>query len=89
MDEFRTSKVDSVDDSVLQLVGQKVDGVQARRSFRGVLWSVTRQKFVSRDLNAALNIRRCLLNRPTILKRASANGRLEQAIVKRVKRRQS
>ena len=83
-DEFRTSKVYSIDNSVLQLVAQKD---RPRRALRGVLWSVTKQRFVSRDLNAALNIRRCLLNRPDILKRNTATGKLEQAIVKRVKDR--
>jgi hypothetical protein len=38
-DEFRTSKVYSVDNSILQLVAQKN---MPRRSFRGVLWSVRR-----------------------------------------------
>jgi hypothetical protein len=82
--EFRTSKVYNVDDSVLQLVARKD---RPMRAFRGVLWSVTTRRFVSRDRNAALNIRRCLFNRPDILKQNLATGKLVQAIVKRVKTR--
>ena len=43
---------------------------------------LTKRRLVSRDHNAALNIRRCLHNRPDILKQALAVGKLVQAIVK-------
>jgi hypothetical protein len=79
--EFRSSKVDYQDDSVLQNIA-----VRGKQGFalRGVLWNVQRQVFVSRDLNAAMNIRRYLLHRPVILNRRLATGKLEQRIVKHV-----
>jgi hypothetical protein len=48
----------------------------------------TGQQFVSRDLNAALNIRRILIGpRPIILCRQGVMQRLEQHIVKRLRGR--
>jgi transposase len=52
------------------------------------LFNPAEQRFVSRDLNAALNIRRIHLGlAPVILSRRAADGRLEQSIVKRLKDR--
>ena len=95
--EFRTSKVDfitathmsairaAVPDTVITL--QKVAVKGSRYALRGTLWSVFLRRFVSRDLNAALNIRRQLIDRPVILDRTQATGRLDQRIVKRIKPR--
>jgi hypothetical protein len=67
--EFRSTKVDCYDDSTLQRVAVKTT---PRIALRGVLWNVLRREFVSRDLNAALNIRRFLISRPPILRRELA-----------------
>lgn len=84
-DEHRTSKVHCRDDSVLQLVATKSC---PSRALRGLLINPTLHKFVSRDRNAALNIRRLLFGpRPIILCRGGVMPRLEQAIVMRVKSR--
>ena len=82
--EFRTSKIDYFDDSLLQMVA--LPGANPR-PFRGLLWSVQRNEFVSRDLNAALNIRRCAIHRPDILRSDLATAQLRQRIAKRIKRR--
>ena len=82
--EFRSSKVDYRDDSVLQNIAVVC---QPKFALRGVLWNVEHGEFVSRDLNAALNIRRYLLHRPAILNRRLATGKLEQRIVKRIQPR--
>jgi hypothetical protein len=82
--EFRSSKVDYQDDSVLQNIAVVS---QPKFALRGVLWNVARGEFVSRDLNAALNIRRYLLHRPAILNRRLATGKLQQRIVKRIQPR--
>jgi len=85
VDEFRTSKVDYHDDSVLQLMATRA---KPRFGLRGLLFNPTAQRFVSRDLNAALNIRRIHQGlAPVILSRRAADGRLEQSIVKRLKDR--
>jgi len=81
--EFRTTKVDVVNNTTLQ----KVAVIGSNEALRGVLWSVSRRRFVSRDLNAALNIRRNLIERPAILDRKLATGRLNQRIVKRIRSR--
>ena len=81
--EFRSSKVDYLDDTVLQLVAVK----KTRFSLRGVLYNVARKEFVSRDLNGAMNIRRYLLHQPDILNRRLATEKLVQRIVKRIKPR--
>jgi hypothetical protein len=82
--EFRSSKVDNQDDSVLQNIAVTS---HPKFSLRGVLWNVRREEFVSRDLNAALNIRRYLLDRPAILNRRLAKNKLVQRIVKRIQPR--
>ena len=82
-DEFRTSKVHCVDDSVLELVATMS---RRRVALRGLLFNPSLHKFVSRDLNAALNIRRILLGpRPDILCRQGVFQRLEQEIVIRIR----
>ena len=84
-DEFRTSKVHHADDSVLELLATRS---QPRRGLRGLLFNPDLGKFVSRDLNAALNIRRILIGpRPIILCRQGVMQRLEQHIVKRLRDR--
>lgn len=89
--EFRTSKVDYLTDTTLQQVAIRGRTTTTPRrgsqALRGVVWSVARCKFVSRDLNAAMNIRRRLIIRPLILMRHLANGPLQQRIVKRIKPR--
>lgn len=84
IDEFRTSKIDYMSDQLLHLV--KVNG--DARSLRGLLWSVERQCFVSRDLNAALNIRWCCIaKRPSVMTRSPDKTKLQQNVEKRIKRR--
>ena len=87
--EFRSSKVDYQDNSVLQHVAIKRQlGRPGGAALRGLLWNVAREEFASRDLNAALNIRRYLLNRPAIMDRRRATGALQQTICKRIRQRQ-
>jgi hypothetical protein len=80
-DEFRTTKVYNGDKTtVLQTVKRNDSGKQVR----GLLWcrsTITKEsKFINRDLNAALNIRDCLLlaERPTMLCRAVGSKRQEK-----------
>lgn len=75
VDEFRTSKIHWKDDSLLlKVVTQKEDSDKLR-TVRGLLWCCSTiekaNKFVNRDLNAAINIRRCAIlpNRPQVLTR--------------------
>ena len=82
--EFRSSKVDYKDDSVLQQIAVKGSNGFA---LRGLLWNAGEKEFVSRDLNAAMNIRRYLLFRPAILNQRLATAKLVQSIVKRIKPR--
>ena len=89
IDEFRTSKIHYEDDSILQ----KVRFNDAKRKdywLRGLLWcsSPNKSKFVSRDLNAALNILRCAINpiRPLILQRNENNQKIKDVLGKIIKR---
>jgi hypothetical protein len=82
--EFRSSKVDYQDDSVLQKIAVVS---QPKYALRGVLWNVRREEFISRDLNAAMNILRYLLHRPAILNMRLATSKLKQRIVKRIQPR--
>ena len=82
--EFRSSKVDCQDDTVLMNIAVSS---KPKTALRGLLWNVQRGEFVSRDLNAALNIQRYLLHRPAILNRQLAEGKLEQRIVKLIQPR--
>jgi hypothetical protein len=76
VDEFRTSKIHWRDDTLLDQVAKK-NAKGSLEAVRGLLWcSSTIQnnnKFVNRDLNAAINIRRCAIlpKRPSILTRGS------------------
>ena len=74
IDEFRTTAVHYFTDTMLQKV-QKRRCKGTKTTVRGLLWcsSTNRNnKFVNRDLNAALNILRCALgNRPEIMTRES------------------
>jgi transposase len=90
VDEFRSTKVNHRDDTLLQSVKRKDKNVIVR----GLLWcsSTNVNKFVNRDLNAAINIRRCLAwgetpkpSRPAILDRSKCVGALEQTIGKYIK----
>lgn len=85
--EYRTSKVYWKDDSVLLRVAKK--NANGRLvDVRGLLWCGSTKetnKFVNRDLNAAVNILRCakLPKRPEMLNRAlSIGGKLEPRIGK-------
>jgi hypothetical protein len=85
VDEFRTTKISSIDDKVLEQVQRlKHKGKGSNTVLRGLLWSSTSNKFVNRDRNAALNILRCatLAVRPSILTRQDAQGALKQRIGK-------
>ena len=76
--------MDYKDDSVLQQIAVRGSGDFA---LRGLLWNPGEKEFISRDLNAAMNIRRNLLFRPAILNRRLATAKLVQSIVKRIKPR--
>lgn len=86
-DEYRSTKVYYRDNSILQSVKSR----QRSRVLRGLLWcrSTTnnRHHFVDRDLNAALNIRRCLMGeRPDIMTRSPNHRRLPNVIGKTINR---
>lgn len=73
VDEFRTTRINWKDDSPLQKVA-KVNSKGKQVTVRGLLWcgsTNSKNKFVDRDLNAAINIRRCALlpQRPLIMRR--------------------
>jgi RNA 3'-terminal phosphate cyclase len=74
VDEFRTTVVHHGTDTMLQKVQRRKDK-ETRTTVRGLLWcsSTSRKnKFVNRDLNAALNILRCAVGqRPEIMTRKS------------------
>ena len=91
VDEFRTTRVHHEDDTILDCVGRRNTDSGRVEAVRGLLWcGSTKQgnsKFVNRDLNGALNIRRCLLlsERPASLDRASCRGqRLSKTIGKMI-----
>lgn len=76
VDEFRSTRVHHEDGTLLE-------GVQRRDTnerLRGLLWcsSTNNTKFVNRDLNAAINIRRCVTNpvRPLELTRIKGQNPL-------------
>jgi len=85
--EFRTSKIDYRNDRLLHLVAVSQDRTRQpkEKGLRGILWDGVR--FISRDLNAAMNIRRQLIDRPSILNRRNATGRLVQHVRKRIRPR--
>lgn len=66
--EFRSTQVFNFDDTLLR----KVKSQETGKIIRGLLWSgSSTRKFIDRDLNAALNIRRCITSptRPLSLTR--------------------
>lgn len=84
IDEFRTSKVHWKDDSILKTVMKK-NGDGKLVAVRGLLWCDSTNgtnKYVNRDLNAAINILRCatLPSRPTILSRAPGQDKITQEV---------
>lgn len=86
VDEFRTSKIYSGDGITIL---KKVK-TQKNKTVRGLLWYSStikgENKFVNRDLNAALNILNCLVNpsRPTMLCRREENERIVQRFGKTI-----
>lgn len=86
IDEFRTSKVNWKDHTVLDLVKKPNDKGKLVQ-VRGLLWCrstiESKGKFIDRDLNAAINILRCVtMPRPTILKRSLVKSKLTQSVGK-------
>jgi hypothetical protein len=88
IDEFRTSKINYKDDQVLDLVATRSSNDKVIQ-VRGLLWcrssgntNQSKGKFVDRDVNAALNIRRCIEDRPLILKRTKDKTPIKQKIGK-------
>ena len=81
VDEFRTSRVSAESGALLKAVQSRKTG----RAVRGLLWyeSTNVGKFVDRDLNAALNIRRCALlpGRPMELCRIAGQSALGRMAV--------
>lgn len=89
VDEFRTSKINYKDDQILDLVAIKSIKDAKISQIRGLLWchsmdntSQSTGKFVDRDINAALNIRRCIYNRPLALSRTKESIPIKQKIGK-------
>lgn len=90
VDEFRTTRIHNEDNTLLQGVGIMKDG--SKQTVRGLLWCCSTNEFggklVNRDLNASLNIRRCLVSgRPKELTRSQAKGKLpDLKVVKIIKK---
>jgi hypothetical protein len=89
IDEFRTSKINYKDDQILDMVATKKFKDTKLSQVRGLLWcrspDSTNQhkgKFVDRDVNAALNMQRCIINRPLILRRVKGNKLIKQKVGK-------
>lgn len=84
--EFRTTRVFYKDDSILEYIGTRK---KPSYGVRGLLWcgSTNNNQFVHRDLNAALNIRRCITSsiRPLSLTRRPGLRKLSKRIGKIVK----
>ena len=84
IDEFRTTKIFHEDGSQLQNVMR----MDTRERLRGLLWcnSPGKNKFVNRDFNGAMNIRRCAFNpRPLELTRIKDQPKLVMSIGKMIK----
>jgi hypothetical protein len=85
VDEFRTSKINYKDDQILE----RVKRVDKNTDVRGLLWCCStihaNGKFVDRDVNGALNIRRCLIqpSRPRCLQRRG-DSKLIQYVGKKI-----
>jgi hypothetical protein len=84
--EFRSTRVFYKDDSILEYIGTRK---RPSHAVRGLLWcgSTNNNQFVHRDLNAALNIRRCITSsiRPLSLTRRPGLRKLSKRIGKIVK----
>ena len=84
-DEFRTTKVYHEDGSILNSVVR----LDKNEVVRGLLWcsSTNNSKFVNRDLNGAVNIRRCVVSpiRPPELTRKKGQPAIQQRIGKYIK----
>ena len=86
VDEFRTSRMEWETGRTLEVVGCRTE--RGAKAVRGLLWcSSTNQttgKFINRDLNAAINIRRCLVlpQRPPELCRREGLAALEKRITR-------
>jgi hypothetical protein len=83
VDEFRTSKISCEDsETILQKVVRKDTG----KTVRGLLWYSStiesKNKFVNRDRNAAINILNCftLPTRPPMLCRSKKNTKIVQKV---------
>jgi hypothetical protein len=85
VDEFRTTKVFHEDGSILGSVVRN----DKNTAVRGLLWcgSTNNSKFVNRDLNGAVNIRRCVVSpvRPPELTRVSGQQAIHQRVGKYIK----
>ncbi len=86
-DEFRSTRVHYKDDKILQGVG--VWKGYKKVSVRGLLWCESTNKYggklVNRDLNAALNIRRCVIGvRPDALNRSKQKDKLPKMVIVRI-----
>jgi hypothetical protein len=83
VDEFRTSKVSCEDNETIL---QRVVRVDTGKTVRGLLWYSStiesKNKFVNRDRNAAINILNCftLPIRPSMLCRSRNNTRIVQRV---------
>ena len=90
VDEFRTSRVSYEDKTtLLEGVGQWRN--YKLRTVRGLLWCKSTNKYggklINRDLNAALNIRECLLlGRPDALNRKKVIGNLSPQRIAKILR---
>jgi hypothetical protein len=84
VDEFRTTRIHHEDGSLLQSVKRR----DTDEWLRGLLWcsSTNNTKFVNRDLNAAINIRRCVTNpvRPLELRRVEGQPRLPNYVLGKI-----
>ena len=84
IDEFRTTKIFHEDGSQLQNVMR----MDKRERLRGLLWcnSPEKNKFVNRDFNGAMNIRRCAFHpRPLELTRIEGQPKIVMSIGKFIK----
>ena len=85
VDEFRTTRVHHEDESILGYIKRE----DKNEVLRGLLWcsSTNNSKFVNRDLNAAINIRRCVTDkiRPLSLQRLPNQPSLDKRVVKKIK----
>ena len=81
VDEYRTTKLYWRDPNNLL---EKVKSAKTRQTVRGLHWcssTTEKSKFVDRDVNAAINIRNCLVQgRPENMRRSPLHRRLEPRV---------